>query len=216
MLDRFMASISSFDLWIVPIVTAILLVIALGGFRARAMLVVLGLTIAVSEALVAKPLKSTVRRPRPHEVLADVRIVGLKRSKDLPRFLDVIRPLKISMSRPGSGEIGGRSLPSAHTINNFAVATVFLVFYRGLGLAWLAVASAVGYSRIYVGSHWPSDIAISILLGVGLTLLLLPLYEMLWRAIGSRVMPRCFALHPSLLARDRARAAAKPEPATTP
>jgi undecaprenyl-diphosphatase len=84
-------------------------------------------------------------------------------------------------------------------MNTMAVALVCAAFFRGLG--WLAFAPAglVGYSRIYTGSHWPSDVLISVLLGLGVTLLLLGLFERIWRKAGPRFLPVIAQAHPRLL-----------------
>ena len=195
-LDRVMAVLSSFDFWLWPLGLAILVMLIFGGFKMRAMLLTLGLVVAVSDGVVAGSLKKITARPRPHEVLADVRIVDLRRAR--PRFLALWKPAKIKMSRPKPEKVQGRSFPSAHVMNNFCVAMVLTYFYRRIGALWFIAAALVGYSRVYVGSHWPSDVVISAFLGAGVALLLLPLCEWLWRLIGGRVTPGIFARHPTL------------------
>lgn len=59
------------------------------------------------------------------------------------------------------------SMPSNHAVNAFAFATPFIAL-RGIRLRYLflAVAATVGFSRVYVGVHYPSDVAVGALLGV--------------------------------------------------
>ncbi len=50
------------------------------------------------------------------------------------------------------------SFPSGHAANAFAFAFVILCSYKRVGAAFLVVAAAVSYSRVYVGVHYPLDV----------------------------------------------------------
>jgi undecaprenyl-diphosphatase len=195
-LDRLMAVVTDFGLWAWPILFLALGVALRGGFRGRVFLVTAGLAVLVNDGFVSRPLKRWVDRPRPFQSHNEVRQVEL--SKKAGRFASVFAPLKIKMSRSILRDVDGRSFPSSHTMNTIAVALVCAVFYRRLG--WLAFlpACAVGYSRVYTGSHWPSDVLISIFLGLGVTLLFLAFLEELWRRFGARCFPAFLARHPTL------------------
>jgi undecaprenyl-diphosphatase len=57
------------------------------------------------------------------------------------------------------------SFPSGHTAGSFAAATALAVFYpRGRAIA-LGLAGGVGLSRVYLGHHFPSDVAVGGVLG---------------------------------------------------
>ncbi|PYJ05972.1 MAG: hypothetical protein DME95_02420, partial [Verrucomicrobia bacterium] len=83
---------------------------------------------------------------------------------------------------------------------NTIIAAYCTLFYRRRGWLYWFITAAVGYSRIYLGAHWPSDVIATLFLGVGEALLLLSLFELIWRIVGRKWMPRLFARHPTLIA----------------
>jgi undecaprenyl-diphosphatase len=50
------------------------------------------------------------------------------------------------------------SFPSDHTILFFAFCISFYLFKRKTGLLWVIAAFLVGFSRIWVGVHYPADV----------------------------------------------------------
>jgi len=193
-LDLFMSIMSSFDFWLPPLVIGALALAFWGGFRARAMLGVMVLALIVVNTL-AGPLKSLVHRPRPHESYVGVRQVELAHTRPIYRAL--FKPLKIRISTQADMAARGNSFPSAHVLNNFSMALIATLFFR-FGWLFYLPASLVAWSRIYVGSHFPSDVFISALLATGLGLLCLWLAETLWKRLGPRFLPASFAAHPNL------------------
>jgi len=67
----------------------------------------------------------------------------------------------------------GASFPSGHTAIAFACATVLSALAPRAAPAFFALALAIGYSRLYVGVHWPLDVLGGAVLGVVTGLLLL-------------------------------------------
>jgi undecaprenyl-diphosphatase len=69
----------------------------------------------------------------------------------------------------------GQAFPSDHSTAAFAIALVVLAFLsRRIGVLLLAAAALIGFSRVYVGVHYPADILGSLVvavLGVGLVYL---------------------------------------------
>ncbi len=61
--------------------------------------------------------------------------------------------------------------PSEHATVAFAVAFAVLLFSRPLGALLLVLATAIALDRIFVGVHYPSDVAVSCLVGLGSALL---------------------------------------------
>ena len=199
-LDRSMAIFSSFDFWLPFMVLTVLLVLWRGGFRARAMVVCLLLSVALIEGLFVNPLKSAFGRPRPTEALAQARSVSLAKAE--PKLFAIDDPLRVKPAKVSSPPKPGKSFPSGHTANMFCFATILAVFYWPRG-AWLYLAAAlVALSRVMTGSHWPSDVILTASLVVPLTLLLVRLYGFFWRTFAPRIVPKLAASHPQLFARS--------------
>ena len=69
---------------------------------------------------------------------------------------------------------GYQSFPSGHTTHCFGVAVAVLMLSPRWGLGFLAAAGLVAWSRLYLGSHYPSDVlggaALGTLVGAALAL----------------------------------------------
>lgn len=199
-LDWFMTLFSSFDFW-TPLLVIVFIVLAIrGGFRMRAFLLVVAITVGVTDGLVCKSLKRLIDKPRPHQALAGVRQLDLAKAR--PRLLAVGKPLQIKLSKePKPGvDVDGRSFPSSHAANTMAAAAVALFFF-GTHATWvLLIPLFVGYSRIYTGAHYPGDVVFSLGLGAFVAALVVALLAKLWREKGNRLLPRIHAAHPRLLA----------------
>jgi membrane-associated phospholipid phosphatase len=76
---------------------------------------------------------------------------------------------------------------------------VLTAFYRWRGAWFYLPATLVALSRIATGSHWPSDIVISAIGSILVTLGLLALYAWLWRKFAPRLAPKLAAGHPDLI-----------------
>ncbi len=60
------------------------------------------------------------------------------------------------------------SFPSGHTLSCFIAATILLYYDRRLGIPAAVIAVLVGFSRLYLYVHFPSDVVAGAVLGIGI------------------------------------------------
>ncbi len=140
-LDRFFITITSRDFWIVPLAAILIYLLFFNARRGRIVFVLLVLTISFTDSLSYRVLKPAIGRVRPCYALDSVRVLE---------------------------NCGGRwSMPSNHAANFFAAATLLSLFYRRRRFTFFTLAFlAGGYSRVYVGKHYPGDVLAGALIGI--------------------------------------------------
>jgi undecaprenyl-diphosphatase len=83
-------------------------------------------------------------------------------------FLDLASKLS-----KGPGEILDPSFPSAHGAFSFMMATFLSYWFPRYRFIFFIVAALIGWTRIYLGLHYPTDVIAGTLLGYGITKLFL-------------------------------------------
>ena len=73
----------------------------------------------------------------------------------------------------GPGEILDPSFPSAHTTFSFMMAILLSAWFPRYRIIFLVVAAFIGWTRIYLGLHYPTDVIAGAILGYGVTELFL-------------------------------------------
>jgi undecaprenyl-diphosphatase len=97
-------------------------------------------SVVIATWLIEYPVKAFFRRRRPFSQIVQALVIGKK---------------------PGSW-----SFPSGHTGASFASAWILSLVWPRLAPVFFALAGTVGFSRIYVGAHYPGDVLSGALLGM--------------------------------------------------
>lgn len=90
-------------------------------------------------------LKPLIARPRPYDY-------------QLTHFGKTIQLL---IARPHDF-----SFPSGHTLASFEGATVLLIGNKKMGIPAMVLACLIAFSRMYLYVHYPTDVLVSVVLGV--------------------------------------------------
>ncbi len=142
--DQVMHAISGKVIW-VPLYLAILIYVGI-KYKRKFLIILLFIILAATMAdQTSVFFKNIVERPRPcHE------------------------PLLNGLVHTFNGECGGLySFVSSHATNSFNVALISLLFIRKrwFTISIIVWAIVVGYSRIYLGVHYPGDVICGSVLG---------------------------------------------------
>ena len=121
------------------------LLLLFGNIRYRLIGFEMFCVLTISQIIVHS-LKKILSRERPYEILEQLNTFGIK-LKDY-------------------------SFPSGHTAASFSIATTLALNSPKLSIIVFIVAMSIGISRIYLGVHYPTDVAAGIVIGFSVAFIL--------------------------------------------
>ncbi len=89
----------------------------------------------------------------------------------MKHLVERIRPFYIEEVELLIQPPGGYSFPSGHTTTSFASAMALWKINRRFGAIGFGIASSIGFSRLYLFVHYPTDVVCGIVLGIGTAVL---------------------------------------------
>lgn len=136
-LDRVMWLATQLGNMLAAFVAALLVFIL--NYRRLAIIIIFG---TFTLWLLVEIIKLLVDRDRPFRTFEKTRVIGWQEK--------------------------GHSFPSGHTSQIFFLTTLFIIRFQlgvGVSIALYTVATLVGFTRIYVGAHYPRDVLAGMVLG---------------------------------------------------
>ena len=138
-LDKFFSIITDVNSWYIAYIILAGIAVTKGGTRGRIAVAGIIILIIFTDQTGYKLLKEIFQRIRPCNVLPDV-----------------ITPIDCR---------GSFSFPSNHALNNFAAATFLWRLFPKFKWVFFITAFLIALSRVYLGLHYPSDIAAGAIIG---------------------------------------------------
>jgi undecaprenyl-diphosphatase len=153
-LDLLMPVLTTRENWYIPIAILWVGLLVRGGRKGRTAALLMIPLIILTDQTSSHLLKPLIHRSRPCNVLGGVHLHLNGQWVFTPEVVTTVFRRSFSF-------------PSSHATNSFAAATLLSYAYRRWTPVCFLIASSVAYSRVYVGVHYPSDVAAGALLGTG-------------------------------------------------
>ena len=118
----------------------ILILLTFGNKKLKAVAILYVLSILLSQFFTIV-IKNTVRRVRPFEKL------------------DIVKTFNYFPK--------DYSFPSGHTTSAFGLAMTVATYFPSITAILICLASLLGVSRMYIGVHYPTDVFIGVIIGIG-------------------------------------------------
>ena len=121
--------------------------------------------IAIGVVFLLLGLKNKIWRKRGAMVLFSLLANFLACNVVLKPLVDRTRPYYVLDYTPLIPPVGDPSFPSGHTSASFAAATAIYAINKKWGIAAYIFAAVMGFSRLYLGVHFPTDVVCGAIVG---------------------------------------------------
>ncbi|MBK6766363.1 MAG: phosphatase PAP2 family protein [bacterium] len=159
--DAMMPVLSDRMFWIIPLSVAWIVFVIRAGKRGRIVALCCFIVVAATDQIASTVVKPMVQRVRPCNVIPQTHYYDEDRGNWIYTDKYAMTTYKSSFS-----------FPSSHAANIAGQAVYWSYFYPQASPVLIVAALAVGYSRIYLGYHYPSDVGAGYLIGVFIALVI--------------------------------------------
>ena len=152
--DLFFVTITNEDLWAIPVLMGLFILLFRGGKRARIAVGIVLISTGITDLTVVEVIKPAISRLRPSHVLSDTINILI-------------------------GKGGKYGFVSAHAANIFCATTILSYFYEQWKKPLFFLALSVSISRVYVGVHYPGDVLFGGIYGYGIAWLFITIWVLI-------------------------------------
>ena len=152
--DLFFVTITNEDLWAIPVLIGLFILLFGGGKRARIAISITLIATGISDYSVVEVIKPAIARLRPSHTMGDA----------------------INLLIGKGGKYG---FVSAHAANIFCATTILSYFYEQWNKPLMLLALSVSISRVYVGVHYPGDVIFGGLYGYSVAWLFITIWVLI-------------------------------------